>query len=457
MSVQVVNMIPPALSDEQEQDSEPSITVNPANALEIVGTAFTPDPLGGPLAPIYVSTDGGLTWVLNFNVPSEVQTGDITVAFGGAKNRLYAGILRLPRPAPGKIRLNVLRTDDFRSSTPMTVLDDRLGVDQPFISAMTVGGKDRLFVGGNDFASPEGRTATIDRYLNAGIRKPTKQSIRIEARSTGTARQNGPAIRPACTPDGRVYGVFYGWRSFNRNTRLVTADVVVVRDDHTGGRNANSFAVLKDSNDGLVGQIVKAGATFTWNALLGQQRIGGDISVAANPKDSRVVYVAWAADGPNGYTVTVQRSKDAGQTWSQPIRVIVNAINPSLAVNSERALGLLYQQLQGADAAARWVTQFETTPDEGATWNRTVLANVPAMQPLRVFHPYIGDYANVTAVGPDFYGIFSANNTPDKANFPNDVVYKRNADFERKVLLGIDGVTEVPVSIDPFFFKVPKD
>ena len=48
MSVQVVNMIPRSLSDEVEQDSEPSITVNPANPQEIVGTAFTPDPFGGP-------------------------------------------------------------------------------------------------------------------------------------------------------------------------------------------------------------------------------------------------------------------------------------------------------------------------------------------------------------------------------------------------------------------------
>ncbi len=37
--VLVVNMIPRALSRETNQDSEPSITVNPANPLEIVGTA----------------------------------------------------------------------------------------------------------------------------------------------------------------------------------------------------------------------------------------------------------------------------------------------------------------------------------------------------------------------------------------------------------------------------------
>jgi hypothetical protein len=58
------------------------------------------------------------------------------------------------------------------------------------------------------------------------------------------------------------------------------------------------------------------------------------------------------------------------------------------------------------------------------------------------------------AVGRDFYGIFSANNTPHKANFPNGVVYQRNADFNTGTLLNVDNVTPVGASIDPFFFKV---
>ena len=58
------------------------------------------------------------------------------------------------------------------------------------------------------------------------------------------------------------------------------------------------------------------------------------------------------------------------------------------------------------------------------------------------------------AVGTSFYGIFSANNTPDNANFPNGVTYQRNANFATKTLLAIDNVTPVPTSIDPFFFKV---
>ena len=66
--------------------------------------------------------------------------------------------------------------------------------------------------------------------------------------------------------------------------------------------------------------------------------------------------------------------------------------------------------------------------------------------------PYIGDYIRLLAVGNDFYGVFSGNNTPDLANFPNGVNYQRFADFANRLLLNTDGKTPVATSIDPFFF-----
>src|SRR5919199_61995 len=110
VSVRVVNMIPRALSAESNQDSEPNLAVNPANPLQIAGSAFTPDPFGGPNAPIFVSNDGGNTWLLNSIVPSQGgnMTGDITVRFARTTNNLYAGILR----RPGFLRLNILRTNN---------------------------------------------------------------------------------------------------------------------------------------------------------------------------------------------------------------------------------------------------------------------------------------------------------------------------------------------------------
>ena len=82
------------------------------------------------------------------------------------------------------------------------------------------------------------------------------------------------------------------------------------------------------------------------------------------------------------------------------------------------------------------------------------LAQTPAQTPRRQFDPYLGDYDSLTAGGRHFYGVFSANNTPRKAHFPNGVVYQRNADFRTGTLLDVDNTTPVHASIDPFFFRI---
>jgi hypothetical protein len=83
----IVDMIPQSQSSETNQDSEPNLSVNPANPTQLVGTAFTPAGALGANAPVYVSTDGGNTWALNTNVPggnTSTGTGDITIRFDGS-------------------------------------------------------------------------------------------------------------------------------------------------------------------------------------------------------------------------------------------------------------------------------------------------------------------------------------------------------------------------------------
>src|SRR6476646_6211331 len=93
--IHIVNMIPFSLSGESSQDSEPNLAVNPAKPTDMVGTAFTPAPMGGAFAPIYISTDGGNTWSLRTVVPGNGSfgTGDITVGFATTSGVLYAGTL----------------------------------------------------------------------------------------------------------------------------------------------------------------------------------------------------------------------------------------------------------------------------------------------------------------------------------------------------------------------------
>src|SRR5262245_6898471 len=90
--IAVIDIIPKSLSDEEAQDSEANLAVNPSNPRQMAASAFTVDPLGAAnLAPIFVSTDGGNTWSLNSIVPSARQTADITLRFGKRSSTLYVG------------------------------------------------------------------------------------------------------------------------------------------------------------------------------------------------------------------------------------------------------------------------------------------------------------------------------------------------------------------------------
>jgi hypothetical protein len=456
--VMVVNIIPRSLSRETNQDSEPSLTVNPSNPLQIVATAFTPDPVGGALAPIFASTDGGATWRLNSIVPSVAgssATGDISLAFASAGGMLYGGILRSP-----SLNFETLRTPDFTAPTAMKIVGSRPDNDQPYTYAITNAGKDRVYIGNNDFqVSP--KTATVDVSLNGAVSAPTFKKIRIEARNT--AGQDGPQVRPIAHRDGTAYAAFYGWRSqsgsFPGNTLVVTSDVVVVRDD-LGGSGANPFQNLKDA-DGLAGRLVIQGAQVPFRqrgtTATGQQRIGGTLSIAVDPRPNRsgTIYLAWGDKRANSdFVLHLCKSDDRGVTWSpSDLLTVTNATNAALAINGAGVVGLLYQQLVGVGAAARWKTHFRRSSN-GVNWNDLILADTPASVPAKTFDPFLGDYTHLVAVDGAFYGVFSANNSPNMLNFPCGVTFQRNANFTTHTLLAVDNTTPVATSIDPFFFKV---
>src|SRR5206468_5639621 len=114
----VVDMIPRSLSNETGRDAEPSVAVDPASPKRIAVSAFTPDPLGSDLGPLYVSIDGGATWELRTALPGG-KPRDVSVRFAGASGVLYACVIRGDQSG----ELNVLRKDDFLSNAAATVLN----------------------------------------------------------------------------------------------------------------------------------------------------------------------------------------------------------------------------------------------------------------------------------------------------------------------------------------------
>jgi hypothetical protein len=465
MSVLVVNMIPQALSGERNSDSEPFIAVNPVNPTQIAASAFTPDPIpNGSTAPIYISSDGGQTWTLHSVLPiAELIPSDITLRFAPGTSRLYAAIL------DGGLTLKVLRSADPDLLMPMSVIKDGPGADQPYIHAATVGsgpsaGEDRIYVGrGHATDAPGQGFIAVDVSLDASTPSPVFVSAYPEARGLSDGvTSDGWQVRSASHADGKVYVVFYSWRGTSGGKWL--AWVVVCRDDDWGvSASPAPFTDLKDPSDGKPGRYVTSmPVTYSDGAEMGQERLGGELAIAVDPRDSSIVYVAWAdQQGTGPYTLHIRGSSNAGQDWSGDLRTIPNAQNPALAVNSRGKIAFLYQQLTDTPAGQRWETHLQRSVDT-VGWQDTVLATMPADAPAgdSLIGTYLGDYLSLMAVGKDFYGVFSMSNLPDFGNyldnFPQDVVYQRNKDFDSQphALLDLDGTTPVPSSIDPFFVKV---
>src|SRR5947199_657586 len=256
-SIKVVKLIPASLSGETNQDSEPFLAVQATNPQVMVASAFTPNPVSSSSnAPVYVSQDGGNSWVLNAITPVPRMTCDITHAMPTGENHprgdLHAGTLA----CAASITLDESESNDVSSSAVMNVQSTRSNVDQPFVRALAISKTDHIYVGVNDFNQPNGHTATVDVSVDGGA---TYKSFSIETRKT--AGQDGPSVRPAVAADNTVYAAFFGWRKFNGT--VATSDVVVVRDD-TGGTAPNPFQALTDPSDKLPGRLVVKRVSIPW-------------------------------------------------------------------------------------------------------------------------------------------------------------------------------------------------
>jgi hypothetical protein len=432
----IVNALPNDHSNETNNDSEPNIAVNPANPSQMVITAFTPPDSGQTNGPVYYSTDGGENWGLKFDAPGAGSL-DQTIGYAPTSNELYMATLRADA---SPLTLNVDRSADPNSGT-FPIIETRTNLDQPWVHAITVpggpnAGKICTYVGYGDTSS--GYWATVDVCLDALAASPTFTKIKLNPR---TANRDGFHIRPKPHSDGTVYVGYQSWQS--QSGVNVTMNMVVARDDNWGN---NSFGDLTDPSDSKAGRIV-ANVTIDESTALGGQRPDNGFDVQVDPNNSDIVYISWIDNGGTGFRLHVRRSLDRGKNWSSDLITVDNAALATMAVNGQGTVALTYLQL----VSSQWETHFRTTID-GSTWDDLLLSRTATSG-------FIGDYMRMVAVGPHFYGVFPAVNTPNPANFfPNGggtFRFQRNTNASNQ-LLGTDNTTVISSSIDPFFFKVEE-
>jgi hypothetical protein len=453
----VVDIIPEVLSGETNTNSEPNVGVNPVNPSQIVASAYLPEPMGGKTSVVFVSVDGGRTWSCRSTVPVDKMNCDITVRFGGLFNTLYVAALNDP-DNNGQPELTILANHEL-AKYPMQPAATRhgQGIDQPYVAAGTINRQDRVFVGDNDWNSPSTRTATVERSLDGADSSPAFTPIPIEF---DPGARDSSEIRAAISADGtKVYAVYNRVSAYNDESRV--GDVILVRDDD-GGNSSTPFSALRDPNspNNRPGLPVVPSRTFGWDALLGRDRLGGDLALVVDPHDANRIYLVWGELVEGQPALFVKRSDNGGTKWSDKLHTVMNAKNPGLAINDHGTLAFLYQQVVTASNGEEktWVTQLQLTKDDFKTVTPPLtLAKFPVCELDSIRgQPRLGDYLHLMAVRNDFYGIFSAMNEPEESRFPCGVTFQRRKDSIRKTLLDLDG-SEVCPSVDPFFFTVTEE
>ena len=464
-NITVINMVPHERSGEDAEDSEPSLAVNFANPFDLVGTAFTPEPMGSN-APIYYSTDGGATWYLNpilmGNEPTS-GTNDVSVSFGGMSGNLYAAIIK----AGSNKTMHLLFTSDFQSAPPMQdVMVPRDLSDQPHVIAVTAWGgpktgSDLVYVTSKNFTSVQ-QTSTLDQ--SDGTPLPSTANFKkLLLQEVKECNEDGIAVLSAPQLSGRVYAACIRWKAPCGESPH-KADLIVLRDDDWGV-GSDPFRVLTRIVTGTeVRGAVAVQDFLDLDSVISFQRIVSRIAIAVSPKNHDHVFLMWGEGHTSlDYTLHMARSTDGGVNWTTSgLPTISRATNPALAVNIHGVIGFVYQQYHVTSPIVKtWDTHFVTSRDNLSTLSSDdVLASVPDYGAIINSPGPLGDYLQLVAVGKNFYGVFSSRNRPDCKNFPSGVAYQRyvNWDTHRLLKLGANPwstspTDTIPVSTDPFFFK----
>ncbi len=231
--LRIINMIPNSWSDEENQDCEPNLSVNPADRRHIIGTAFTFDnPAGtsalspamsGNWAPLFSSLDGGETWALQFVLPSaagdQLPTWDVTSRYAPS-GEVYSGLI-----SPGSFTILINQAPN--ASTQQSTITSVSG-DQPFLEATTTiaGGAshDRLYVGYNQ----GGVNSTVNVFLDAKTSAATT-AVNLDVRFP----QDMPPTRTAIHHSGAIYCAFYSYLAAGPAS---LRNVVVVKDLNWGAQ-----------------------------------------------------------------------------------------------------------------------------------------------------------------------------------------------------------------------------
>jgi hypothetical protein len=422
-------------------DQETSIAVDPSNPNHITVTAFSGG--WGSSAPVWTSTDGGLTWAKSFTVsvpPNQPDaTGcpcDQTLDYGHGSAILYGtflGIGNSDEPTWSGDTSDPTNLASWQWLTSGGTAQDTSHTtfsDQPWLMVNRdpdLATQDDVYVGYTDYgANPPANHVAV----SLGANPPSfagNQDV-VVSTSTGTGFLASGAIRIATDPNnGTIYAAWEDNVSLDLATCAKSVDFRLSRStDHgqTWSLNGSGSILVAthESDEGWPDDPNQPATTCrshvekfgTVNALL-----GGSEAVAVDPGDGDVYYVYHDRDSGTGINrlevARLTADGHGGLTVAQTSFVsgaAAQAALPAVAVAANGAVAVLYDLYDGiVSGFPQFEVHLAMSTDHAATWTDQALvtflspANITSNQRQRV----LGDYQQLKAVGNTFYAAFPAN------------------------------------------------
>lgn len=421
-------------------DQETSIAVDPNDPNHITVSAFSGG--WGSFAPLWVSTDGGVTWAKQFTLlepPGQPDASgcpcDQTFDYGKSSAILFGttlGVGNSDEPTWSGDTTDPTSTSAWQWLTNAGVAATTSHTtfsDQPWLMVdrdPDVAAQDDVYVAYTDYGvAPAADHVSVS--LGASPPSfPAGQDV-IAGTSSGTGFLASGAIRIATDPNsGTVYAAWEDNVSLDTGTCAKSVTFRLSRStDHgqtwTLDGGPNIVVSTQESDEGWPDDPNQAPTVChanvekfgTANALL-----GGSEAIAVDPGNGDVYYVYHARDGGTGNNrlivarLTADGSGGLTVASSTFLTGLVQAALPSVAVAENGAVGVLYDVYNGiVSGFPQYATHFATSIDHGLTWSDQTLVTFlsPATNNGNARQRVLGDYQQVKAVGNTFYAAFPAN------------------------------------------------
>jgi hypothetical protein len=439
-----VNIATDATDTANAGDTEPSIAVNPTNPNEVVVVSFSGNWTATQNAPVWKSSDGGLTWRRVPQIPQPQAglsgPGDQKVAFDSSG------------------RLHVAELGVNSSSANFDFIFRQTGTADAALTAGASFGDDQphLDIDRQTLGTCAGRL--YSPWLNFGVansRSTVANSTDRGVNITNVGAGNNSSFpnrtsRIAIAPNGRVYLIYKtreGGGTAEPNA-FENAHFRVMRSDDCGA----TWTALGASGTSVHG----AGAVQTFfTTQFGNPASGrpvgrarsSDAWIATDPGDGDV-YAAYVRRDSGFGQIFVARSTDQGVTWTST-RVTdgtQHSAYPEIAVAANGAVGVLYIDFVDNGTVTQFRHHFARSFDDGATWSDQILQSMDPTGLAGAGNGFLwGDYEGLTALGTTFYGVYTGQAT-GRTTPQLDPIFFRDSAFKVPPKISISGPVVFPES-----------